>query len=177
LLYILYNTVHHTSLILPQLVEDVDVVILCDIGHHKYKSDCVGTLRIGYPRMQASSQDNSSRLRAAPRLPRVPAARAPALGSGQLQGHHVSPRLGFPLSARGSRDTTCPRGLGSPSRLGAAPGPPRVLELCGVHASKQISSGDPAIMISIGAGAPVSSKALRNKGCSARSQGMQQTAH
>jgi hypothetical protein len=32
-------------------------------------------------------------------------------------------------------------------------------------------------MISIGAGAPVSSKTLRDKGCSSRSQGMQQVAH
>jgi hypothetical protein len=32
-------------------------------------------------------------------------------------------------------------------------------------------------MISIGAGTPVSSKALRDKGYSARSQGMQQATH
>jgi hypothetical protein len=32
-------------------------------------------------------------------------------------------------------------------------------------------------MISIGAGTPVSSKALSDKGCSAHSQSMQQAAH
>jgi hypothetical protein len=71
----------------------------------------------------------------------------------------------------------CPRGLGFPSQLRAAPGPPRVLGLYGLQASKQISSVGPAIMISIGAGVLVSSKALRDKGCSTRSQGMQQVAH
>jgi hypothetical protein len=42
---------------------------------------------------------------------------------------------------------------------------------------KQISPGDPAIMISIGACVRVSSKALRDKDCSACSQGMWQTVH
>jgi hypothetical protein len=42
---------------------------------------------------------------------------------------------------------------------------------------KQIFSGDPAIMIFIGARAHISVKALRDKGCSARLQGMQQTVH
>jgi hypothetical protein len=157
----------------------------------------VGTLRTGYPYVQA--QDNGSRLPtegsseavtcprgsvsrsrlgAAPGMPHVLAARAPAPNSGQLRGRYVSPRLGLPFPARGSsRDATCPRGSGSPSRLRAALGPPRVAGLCRLQASKQISSGDPAIMISIGAGAPVSSKVLRDKGCSAPSQGMQQTAH
>jgi hypothetical protein len=128
----------------------------------------VGTLRIGYPRVQASSQDNDSCL----------------------------------LAEGSSEAATCPRGPGSRSRLGAAPGPPRVPAardstgsatcprglgqlqghhvppgLCGLQANKQISSGDPAIMISIGAGTPVSFKALHDKGCSARSQSMQQAAH
>jgi hypothetical protein len=49
--------------------------------------------------------------------------------------------------------------------------------LCGLQANKQISFGDQAIMISIGAGVPISSKAVRDKGCSARLQGMQQAAH
>jgi hypothetical protein len=71
----------------------------------------------------------------------------------------------------------CPHGSDSPSRLGEAPGLPRVPGLCGLQASKQISSGGPAIMISIRVGAPVSSKALRDKGCSARSQGLQEVAH
>jgi hypothetical protein len=43
--------------------------------------------------------------------------------------------------------------------------------LYGLQANKQISSGDPTIMISIRAGTFVSSKALRDKGYSARSQG------
>jgi hypothetical protein len=90
----------------------------------------------------------------------------------------VSPRLGLPLPAQGSPGaTTCPCGSGSRSRLGAAPGPPRVPGLCGLQASKHISFGGPAIMISNGAGAPVSSKALRDKGYSTCSQGMQQVAH
>jgi hypothetical protein len=85
----------------------------------------------------------------------------------------VSPRLELPLLARGSSGAaTCPRGSGSHTWLGAAIGPPRIPELCGLPASKQISSGGPTIMISIKAGAPISSKALRDKGCSARSQGM-----
>jgi hypothetical protein len=62
-------------------------------------------------------------------------------------------------------------------RLGAAPWPPCVHGLYWLQASKQIYSDDPTIMISIRAGTPVSSKALRDKGCSARSQGMQQAAH
>jgi hypothetical protein len=49
--------------------------------------------------------------------------------------------------------------------------------LCRLQAIKQIFSGDPAVMISIGACARISFKALRDKDCSARSQGMQQTAH
>jgi hypothetical protein len=49
--------------------------------------------------------------------------------------------------------------------------------LFGLQANKQISPDDPTIMISIGAGTPISSKALHDKGCSARSQGVQQAAH
>jgi hypothetical protein len=93
----------------------------------------VGTLRTGYPRVQASSQDNGSRLLAegsseaatcprglgsrsqlgaAPGLPRVAAARAPAPSSGQLRARHVSPRLELPLPARGSsRAAMCPGAL------------------------------------------------------------------
>jgi hypothetical protein len=128
----------------------------------------VGTLRTGYPRIQALSQDNGSRL--------------PTKGS--------------------SEATMCPRGSGSRSRLGAAPGLPCAPAagdstgvatcprgsrhlwgrhvspgLYGLQANKQISPGDPTIMISIGAGTRISSNALRYKGCSARSQGVQQVAH
>jgi hypothetical protein len=42
---------------------------------------------------------------------------------------------------------------------------------------KQIFSGDPTIMIFIRARARVSAKALRDKGWSARLQGMQQVVH
>jgi hypothetical protein len=49
--------------------------------------------------------------------------------------------------------------------------------LCRLQAIKQISPDDPAIMIFIGTRAHVSSKALRDKGCSARSQDMQQATH
>jgi hypothetical protein len=48
---------------------------------------------------------------------------------------------------------------------------------CRLQANKQISPGDPAIMISIGECARVSSKTLRDKGCPAHSQGVQQAAH
>jgi hypothetical protein len=95
----------------------------------------VGTLRTEYPHVQASSQDNGSRFPAesssdATKCPRgsgsrsqlgaalgppcVPAARAPAPGSGQLQGRHVFPRLGLPLPAQGSTEAaTCPVVWGS----------------------------------------------------------------
>jgi hypothetical protein len=46
-----------------------------------------------------------------------------------------------------------------------------------LQAIKQISPGDSAITIFIRACVRVSSKALRNKGCSARLQGMQLAAH
>jgi hypothetical protein len=85
----------------------------------------------------------------------------------------VSPLLRLPLPARGSSGAaTCPRGSSSHSRFGAAPEPPRVPGLYGLQANKQISSVDPAIMIFIGAGTPISSNELRDKGCSARSQDM-----
>jgi hypothetical protein len=65
------------------------------------------------------------------------------------------------LLAQGSSEaTTCP-----------------VDELYKLQAIKQISPGSPAIMISIRAHACISSKALCDKGCSARSQGMQQVTH
>jgi hypothetical protein len=73
-----------------------------------------------------------SRLRAAPGSSCVSAARALAPDSEQLRRWHVSPWLELPLW------------------LGATPGLPRIPGLCGLQASKQISSGGPAIMISIG---------------------------
>jgi hypothetical protein len=57
-----------------------------------------------------------SQLGAAPGLPRVLVARAPAPGSGQLRGHHMSSWLGLPLPAQGSSGAaTSPHGSGSPS--------------------------------------------------------------
>jgi hypothetical protein len=106
---------------------------------------------------------------------------------------------GSRLSARGSSGAAmCPRGTGSrlPPRgssgaamchLGSSThlltqgssGATTCPEdgLCRLQANKQISPGDPTIMISIGACARVSSKTLRDKGCSARSQGVQQATH
>jgi hypothetical protein len=89
------------------------------------------------------------------------------------RGSHVSPWLRLPLPAQDSSGAaTYTHGSGSPSRLGAAPGLQRVPGLCGLQASKQIPSGGPVIMISIGAGVSVSSEALCDKDCSARSQDM-----
>jgi hypothetical protein len=48
---------------------------------------------------------------------------------------------------------------------------------CRPQVNKQISPGDQAIMISIEARTRVSSKTLHDKGCSIRSQGVQQAAH
>jgi hypothetical protein len=45
-------------------------------------------------------------------------------------------------------------------------------EFCKLQANKQISLGNPSIMISIGAHARVSSKTLHDKGCSTCSQDM-----
>jgi hypothetical protein len=73
----------------------------------------VGTLRIRYPCVQASSQDNGSRLPAesSSEAAMCPVAQAPTPSSGQLRGRHMSPRLGLPLPARGSTGAaTCPRG-------------------------------------------------------------------
>jgi hypothetical protein len=66
--------------------------------------------------------------RVPPRTSFKPRQRLPPPGSGQLRGRHVSPWLGLSLPARGSSwAATCPRGSDSRFRLGAAPGPPRVL--------------------------------------------------
>jgi hypothetical protein len=48
---------------------------------------------------------------------------------------------------------------------------------CRPQVNKQISPDDQATMISIGARTHVSSKTLRDKGCSVHSQGVQQAAH
>jgi hypothetical protein len=154
----------------------------------------VGTLRTGYPRVQAPSQDKRQGGRACPCVPRP---RLPPLGS---SGAAACPRnSGSRLPARGrSGATTCPCGssfhllvrggsraatccLGSSTHLlaqgssGAATCPEDGLYK--LQAIKQISPGDPIIMIFIGAHARISFKALCNKGCSAHLQGVQQATH
>jgi hypothetical protein len=143
----------------------------------------VGTLRTGYPCVKASNQDNGSRFLAggnsgAATCPRGFGPRLPAWGS---SGAATCPcGSGSRLPAWGSSGAaTCH--LGSSTHLlsqgssGAATCPED--GFCRLQANKQISSGDPAIMISIRAHARVSSKTLRDKGCSARSQGVQQAAY
>jgi hypothetical protein len=145
--------------------------------------DVVGTLRTRYPHVQASSQYSGSRL--------------PAGGS---SGAATCPRgFGSHLSARDSSGgVTCPRGSGSrlPARgssgaatwhLGSSThhlahgssGATTCPEdgFCRSQVNKQIPLGNQAIMISIGARMRVSSKTLRDKGCSARSQGVQRATH
>jgi hypothetical protein len=139
----------------------------------------VGTLRTGYPRVQASSQDNGSSLpvggssRAAT-CPHGSGSCLPARGS---SGAATCPRgSGSYLPAQGrSRDTTCHLGYSIHLLAQGSSGATTCPEdgLCRLQAIKQISSGDLPIMISIGVHARVPSKALHDKGCSARSQGMQ----
>jgi hypothetical protein len=124
----------------------------------------VGTLRTGYPHVQAPSQDNGSHLPARGSskpimCPHGSGSRLPAQGSSGAVTYHLGSSTH--LLAQGSfKVATCLEdGL---SRL---------------QANKHISPGDPAIMISIGVRAHVSSKTLGDKGCSARSQGVQQVAH
>jgi hypothetical protein len=147
------------------------------------RAQVVSTLRTGYPHIQASSQDNGSRLPAqgssgSATCPRGSGSCLPAQGS---FGAATCPRgSGSRLPARGSSGaTTCH--LGSSTHL-LAQGSSRAVMcledgLYMLQAIKQISPGDPVIMISIGACACISSKVLRDKGCSARSQGVQQAAH
>jgi hypothetical protein len=135
----------------------------------------VGTLRTEYPRVQASSQDNGSRppaegsseaamcprgsgsrsrLEAALGPPRAPAAQA----SSGAATCYLDPNTHL-LAQGSSRAATC--------HLGSA----------GCKQMNKYPLRGPAIMISIGTGAPISSKALCDKGCSARSQGVRRAAH
>jgi hypothetical protein len=59
----------------------------------------VGTLKTGYPRVQAPSQDERQDGRA---CPRVPWLRLPPPGSGELQSHHMPRGLGSRLLVQGS---------------------------------------------------------------------------
>jgi hypothetical protein len=99
---------------------------------------------------------------------------------GQLRAATCPRGSGSRLLARGSSGAaTCH--LGSSSHLlaqgssGAAMCPEDGFYR--PQANKQISLSDPAIMISIGACTRVSSKTLRDKGCSTRSQDVQHAAH
>jgi hypothetical protein len=86
----------------------------------------------------------------------------------------VPPRLR--LSAQGSSEAaTCHLGSSTHLLAQGSSGAATCLEdeLCRLQANKQISSGDPAIMISIGARAHICSKTLCDKGCFTRSQGVQ----
>jgi hypothetical protein len=110
--------------------------------------------------------------------PDVSGARLPTQGSSRgITCPHGS---GSRLPARGSfGGTTCC--LGFSTRL-LVQGSYRATTcpMGGIYklqAIKQISSGDPVITIFIGACARVSSKALCDKGCSTRLQGMQRAAH
>jgi hypothetical protein len=136
-------------------------------GHCRYPEDRV-------PRVQASSQDNGSRL---PDEGSSEAATCPhGLGScsrlGAALGRHVPPRL---RQVRGHHVSFGlqhpPSGAGQHWSCHVSPG------LCGLQTNKQISSGNLTIMISIGAGTPVSSKVIRDKGCSAHSQHVQEATH
>jgi hypothetical protein len=142
--------------------------------------DTVGTLSTGYPCVRAPSQDKRQGVPACPKAPaptsrlgvalgslRVPVALAPGSGS---SGAATCPRgSGSRLSAQGGSGTatrhlgsnTCLLSQGS-SEAATCPGDGLYM----LQAIKQISHRDSTIMISIGARAHISSKALRDKGCS-----------
>jgi hypothetical protein len=135
------------------------------------------------PRVQASSQDNGSHLPAggssgAATCPRGSGSRLLARGS---SGATTCPRdSGSRLSAQGSsRAATCHLGSSTHHLAHGSSGAATCPEygFYRLQANKQISLGDPAIMISIGVHVHVSSKTLRDKGCPARSQGVQQATH
>jgi hypothetical protein len=138
----------------------------------------------------------ASRLGVAPGPPHVPVAPAPAsrlrtaLGPpcvpvapasiSRLWVHHVSPRLWLPSPARGGSEATTRRLRSSTSLLAQGSFEATTCPEDGLYklqAIKQISPGSSSIMISIEARVCVSSKALRDKGCSVRSQGMHRTTH
>jgi hypothetical protein len=92
----------------------------------------------------------------------------------------VSLRLRLPTPARGSSEAATYR-LGSSTRpLAQASSEAAMCHedmLYMPQTIKQIPPGGPTIMIFIEARVCVSSKALCNKGCSARLQGVRQAAH
>jgi hypothetical protein len=132
-------------------------------------------------KLQVKTTAPASRFGAAPGLPRVPAAPAPASRLGAAPGPPRAPVAPAPASRPGAAPGP-PHVTWAPAPtfwLKAAPEPPRVPSTgsTGCKQNKQISPNDPAIMISIGARARISSKSLRDKGCFARSQDVQQAAH
>jgi hypothetical protein len=129
----------------------------------------------------------ASRLGVAPGPPHVPMAPAPTSRLGAALGpscvpvapapvsrlwvHHVSPRLQLPSLARGGSGATTRRLRSSTSLLAHGSSEATTCPEDGLYklqAIKQISPGSPSIMISIEALVCVSSKALRDKGCSVR---------
>jgi hypothetical protein len=116
----------------------------------------------------------ASRLRAAPGAPRGPVAPAPAFRLGAAPGTPRVPVAPAPGSGS-SGAATCRLGsstcLLSQGSSGAVTCP--VDMLYKLQAIKQIFFDDPAIMIFIEARECVSTKALRDKGCSTHLQGMQ----
>jgi hypothetical protein len=133
----------------------------------------VGTLRTGYPRVQTSSQDNGSHLpaRGSSRAAICPHGSGSSLPARDSFGAITCPYgSSSRLSARGSSGTATWH-LGSSTHY-LAHGSSRAVTcpedgFYRLQADKQISPGDRAIMISIGALTRVSSKTLRNKSCSA----------
>jgi hypothetical protein len=137
--------------------------------------------------------------RVPPRISIKSRQRLPPLGWAELRGATCPRDSGSRLPAWGSsRAATCPRCSGShlpawgssraiTCHLGSSThhlaygssGAATCSEegICRPQENKQISPGDPVIMISIGACTRVSFKTLRDKGCSAHSQGVQQAAH
>jgi hypothetical protein len=145
----------------------------------------VGTLSIGYPAYKLQVKTMAPALASRPGVcsgtATYPHGYGPCLPARGSSGAAMCPRgsSGRP-PARGSSGVTACH-LGSNTHLLAqdSSGGTTCLEegLCMLQAIKQISLGDPAIMITIGARAHISSKALHDKGCFARSQGVQQMAH
>jgi hypothetical protein len=100
------------SLLLTLLSQNRQMHLTLSYTHCKGATH-VGTLRIGYPRVQASSQDNDSCLLAEGSSEAATCPHGPGSCS-RLRGRHVSPRLGTapgppraPAAWGSSRATTC----------------------------------------------------------------------
>jgi hypothetical protein len=121
-------------------------------------------------KLQVRTTAPTSRLGAAPRLSCVPAAPAPTSRLGVAPG---PPQLRLPPPGpgqlRGRRMSPGPQHSPSGSRQLRSCHVSRSTGSTGCKQNKQISYGDPPIMISIRVCARVSSKSLHDKGCSAHS--------